>query len=412
MPQHRVLVITPQYAPDYGPSAPIYTALCEDLGQMGYDVTVATAFPHYGGSDVWGKRSGRLFEEERLNDVRVLRTYVYTVPKAALWGRLLYHGSCNLFSTLAALRIGRPDIVLADAPTLWSGLPLLVKSIIPGVPFIYIVHDIYPDVLVRLDVLSNSRLINLIERVERYFYDRSVQVSVLSEGFKDNLVRKGVAENKITIIPACVDVEFVRPLPRENELRERWNLADKFIVLYAGNIGFSQGLDTTLEAAQSLTHYPDIVFALVGEGAKKPDLQAMAEAKGVSNVKFFPFQPREDVPLVYATADVSLVSLKRDIVVESVPSKTYTIMASGRPIVATVDQNTEVGHLLDQAQCGFCVEPEDSDALAQAILRLYEDDFLRVAMGERGRDFVVEHFSRQVAAKQYHSLIERFVDKD
>ncbi len=407
----KVLVITPQYAPDFGPSAPIYTALCEDLSQMGCEVTVATAFPHYGGSDAWSKRSGRLFEEERLNGVCVLRTYVYTVPKGALWRRLLYHASYNLSSTFASLRVREPDIVLADAPTLWSGLPLLVKSLFPRVPFVYVVHDIYPDVLVRLGALSNSRLINLIERVEGYFYDRSVQVSVLSEGFRDNLVRKGVAEDKITIIPACVDVEFVRPLPRNNELRKRWGLADKFVVLYAGNIGFSQGLDTTLEAAQLLTHHPDIIFALVGEGANKPDLQAMVEEKGVSNVRFFPFQPRDDVPLVYATADVSLVSLKRDIVVESVPSKTYTIMASGRPIVATVDRNTEVGHLLDRAQCGFCIEPENPDALAQVIMKLYEDGPLRADMGERGRAFAVEHYSRQVAAKQYHSLIERFVDK-
>jgi colanic acid biosynthesis glycosyl transferase WcaI len=412
MPQHKVLVITPQYAPDYGPSVPIYTALCEDLAQMGCQVTVAAAFPHYGGLRVGDKRLGRFLEEEILNGVRVLRTWVYTVSKGALWGRLLYHGSYNVTSTLAALRAGKPDIILADAPTLWSGLPLLVKAIVPRVPFIYIVHDIYPDVLVRLGVLSNSKLVNLIEKVERFFYDRSAQISVLSEGFKENLVRKGVPDEKITIIPACVDVDLVRPLPRVNELRERWNLMDKFIVLYAGNIGFSQGLITALEAAQSLTHYPDIVFVFVGDGADKPGLQAMVTEKGISNVRFFPFQPREDVPLVYAIADVSLVSLRRDIVVESVPSKTYTIMASGRPIVATVHQDTEVGYLLNQAQCGICVEPENSDALAQAILRLYEDNVLRAAMGERGRDFVVEHFSRQVAAKLYHSLIERFVDKN
>jgi colanic acid biosynthesis glycosyl transferase WcaI len=325
---------------------------------------------------------------------------------------LLYHASFNIFSTLAALRVGKPDIVLADAPTLWSGLPLLVTAICPRVPFVYIVHDIYPDVFLRLGVLTNPWLINLIERVERFYYDRSAQVSVLSVGFKDNLGRKGVPEDKIAIIPACVDTEFIRPLPRENELRERWGLADNFVVLYAGNIGLSQGLDIILEVARLLIDNPDIVFILVGEGATKPALQAMAEEKSLSNVRFFSFQPREDVPPVYALADVCLVSLKRDIVLESVPSKTYTIMASGRPIVATVDQNTEVGYLLDQAQCGLCIEPENADALAQAITKLYKDDSLRNDLGRRGRDFVVEHYSRQVAANQYHTLIQHFVNKD
>jgi colanic acid biosynthesis glycosyl transferase WcaI len=408
----RVLVITPQYAPDFGPSAPIYTALCEDLQQMECDVTVVTGFPHYAGSSEWFQYSRRLFQEERLNGVRVLRTYVYTVPKGALWRRLLYHASFNVFSTLAALRAEKPDIVLADAPTLWSGLPLLVTAIWPRMSFVYIVHDIYPDVLIRLGVLTSPRLVNLIERVERFFYDRSAQVSVLSAGFKENLIRKGVPEDKIAIIPACVDVEFIRPLPQENELRERWGLANKFVVLYAGNIGLSQGLDIMLEAAQSLIHYPDIVFALVGEGATKPALQTMAEENGLSNVRFFPFQPREDVPFIYALADVCLVSLKHDIVVESVPSKTYTIMSSGRPILATVEQNTETGCLLAQAQCGLCIEPENADALAQAIMRLYKDDSLRNDMGRRGRDFVVEHYSRQVASKQYHTLIQHFVDED
>jgi colanic acid biosynthesis glycosyl transferase WcaI len=408
----KVLVITPQYAPDFGPSAPIYTALCEDLQQMGCDVTVATGFPHYAGSDGWFQYSGRLFKEERLNGVRVMRTYVYTVPKGTLWRRLLYHASFNIFSTLASLRAGRPDIVLADAPTLWSGLPLLVMAILPKVPFVYVVHDIYPDVLLRLGVLTNSRLINLIGRVERFFYDRSVQVSVLSPGFKENLVRKGVPEDKIAIIPVCVDVEFVRPLPRDNELRQRWGLADKFVVLYAGNIGLSQGLDIVLEAAKLLIHYPDIVFALVGEGATKQALQATAEESDLSNVRFFSFLPREEVPFIYALADICLVPLKRDIVVESVPSKTYTIMASGRPIIATVDPSTEVGRLLDQAHCGLCAEPENAEALSQAIIRLYQDDLLRKDMGRRSRDFVVEHYSRQVASEQYHRLVRHFVGED
>ena len=411
--QHtKVLVVTPQYAPDFGPSAPIYTALCEDLVRMECDVTVVTAFPHYAGSEAWYRKSKRLIEEDQLDGVHVLRTYVYTVPKGSLWRRLLYHASFNVFSTLAALRAGKPDIVLADAPTLWSGLPLMVMAILPRVPFVYVVHDIYPDVLLRLEVLTNRRLISLIERVERFFYDRAVQVSVLSPGFKENLLRKGVPEDKIVMIPACVDVEFIRPLPRENELRDRWGLANKFVVLYAGNIGLSQGLDIALEAAKLLIHYPDIVFALVGEGATKPVLQAMAEENGLSNVRFFPFQPRENVPLIYALADVCLVSLKCNIVVESVPSKTYTIMASGRPIIAIVDQNTETGCLLTQAQCGLCTKPENADALAQAILRLYEDDSLRNDMGRRGRDFVVEHYSRQVASKQYHTLIQHFVNGD
>ena len=405
--QVKVLVVTPQYAPDFGPSAPIYTALCEDLARMGCAVTVVTAFPHYAGADAAYPKAHRFLEEERRHGVRIRRTYVYTVPQKSLWRRLLYHASFNLWATWAALRTAKPDIVLADAPTLWSGLPLVVLSILPRVPFIYVVHDIYPDVLVRLGVLSSRRLVQLIERVEQFFYRRASRVSVLSAGFKENLVRKGVPADKIAIIPACVDSEFVQPQPRDNALRQRWGLDGQFVVLYAGNVGLSQGLDSVLDAAQALRGCPDIVFVLVGEGATKPALQALAQERHLGNIRFYPFQAREDVPQVYALADVCLVSLKRDIVVESVPSKTYTIMASGRPIVATVDACTEVGRLLEQAHCGVCVEPENGHALAQAILQLYQDAGLREEMGCRGRAFVVEHYSRQVAAQQYYTLIER-----
>ena len=386
--------------------------MCEDLQLKGCDVRVVTAFPHYAQSVKPFQKSGRLFEEEKRNGLRILRIYVYTVSKGALWRRLLYHASFNIFSALAALRVGKPDIVIADAPTLWSGLPLLISAIFRKVPFVYVIHDIYPDVLFRLGILKNSRIIKMVEQVERFFYNKSAQISVLSDGFKENLVRKGVNESKIAIIPACVDVEFVQPLQQENKLSKRWNLDNKFVVLYAGNLGFSQDLSTALEAAQLLSHIPDIMFVFVGEGATKNALQAMADKNRLSNVKFFPFQPREDVPFIYALADLCIVSLKRDIIVESVPSKMYTIMASGRPVVATADQNSEVGLLLNQAQCGFCIESENSNILAQAILRLYEDDSLRNDMGARGREFVVKHYSRLVAANQYHELIQNFVGKE
>ena len=408
MQQTKVLVITPQYAPDLGPSAPIYTALCEDLQQMGCDVTVVTGFPNYAGSDTRYPRSRRLFQEETVNGVRIRRSYVLTVPKSSLWRRLLYHFSFNVFSTLSALRTGRPDIVLGDAPTLWSGLPLLAKAVLPGIPFVYVVHDIYPDVLFRLGIVTNQRILGMIERVEDFFYDRAVQVSVLSPGFKENLLRKGIPQDKIIVIPACVDVDFIRPLPKDNGLREQWGLKDKFVVLYAGNIGLSQGLETSLEAARLLKDRPDIVLALVGEGASKASLERMANESGLSNVRFFPFLPREDVPLIYALSDCCLVSLKRDIVVESVPSKSYSIMASGRPILATVDPNTEVGRLLSEVQCGLCVMPENPKALAETILSLHKDPLLCSEMGRRGREYVVERYSRKVAARQYCEVIKHF----
>ena len=404
----RVLVITPQYAPDFGPSAPIYTALCEDLQRLGCRVTVVTAFPHYAKADALYPRSGRLFREEIRNGVRVIRTYVYTVPQTSLWRRLLYHASFNVFATLGLLRTGPTDIVIADAPTLWSGLPLLVRSFLGRKPFIYVIHDIYPDVLSRLGVLRDRRIINAIEKVEEIFYRKAAQISVLSEGFRDNLLAKGVPAGKISIIPVCVDTGLIRPVEGPNELRERWGLGGRFVALYAGNIGRSQGLETVIEAAALVRDHPEIVFVVVGEGAMKAPLEEAAALRGLDNVRFFPFVPRESVPLVYDLADVCLILLKKDIVVESVPSKTYSIMAAERPFIATVDGATEVRALAEAAGCGLCVEPENAAALAEAVVRLSRDRSSGREMGRRGRELAVADYSREAGARTYLGLIRAF----
>jgi colanic acid biosynthesis glycosyl transferase WcaI len=401
----EVLVITTQYAPDFGPSAPIYTALCEDLQQIGCNVTVITAFPHYANAKELFWNSKKLIEESVSNGVRIIRTYIYTVPKSSLWKRLLYHASFNFFSTLALLKVRKPDIILADAPTLCSGMALAFKSFIGRTPFIYIVQDIYPDVLERLGVLRNQRILNFIGSVEKVFYKKAACISVLSKGFKENIIHKGIPADKITVIPVGVDTDFIKPLARDNELRRKWDLENKFVVLYAGNIGFSQGLETILETAKSLDDHADISFVIVGDGSMKGQLQAMAKESGLSSMKILPFQPRECVPLLYAMADVCLVPLKRDIVVESVPSKTYSIMASGRPFIATVDKRTEIGQLAEQTHSGIRVEPENPDELAKAIINLRNNDQLRNEMGDKGRDYVVETCSRHVAAKQHYKLI-------
>jgi colanic acid biosynthesis glycosyl transferase WcaI len=408
----EVLVVTTQYAPDFGPSAPIYTALCEDLQQIGCNVTVITAFPHYANAKELFWNSKKLIEESISNGVRIIRTYIYTVPKSSLWRRLLYHASFNFFSTLALLKVKKPDIILADAPTLCSGMALAFKSFIGRTPFIYIVQDIYPDVLERLGVLRNQRILNFIGSVEKAFYKKAACISVLSEGFKENIVHKGIPAEKITVIPVGVDTDFIKPMTRDNELREKWDLENKFVVLYAGNIGFSQGLETIVHTAKLLNDQADISFVIVGDGSMKGQLQAMAKESGLSSVKILPFQPRECVPLLYAMADVCLVPLKRDIVVESVPSKTYSIMASGRPFIAAVDKRTEIGQLAEQTHSGIRVEPENSEELSKVILKLKKDNPLRKEMGERGRNYVMETCSRHTAAKQHLELILKSLGQD
>jgi len=362
--------------------------------------------PYYGRERVWESYEGKFLVKEELSGYKVIRVYTYAASRKNLPARLFSWGLFNIISLLIGLKIGHHDVLFIPNPFFLAGLPLHTMSRLKSMPVIYSVEDIYPDVAVRLGLLNSRWMISLVAMLEQSCYRRARYIRVLSEGMRQDLMARGVPPEKVITIPNFADTDFVRPLPRVNSFRERYGLADKFVILYAGNIGFSHGLDTVLRAAELLKNEPDMVFVLVGEGAAKAALQEMARELDLLNIFFIPFQPREDVPFVLASADVSLIPLRRDFVGESVPSKTYWVLASGRPVIAAVGQDTEVANLIEQAQCGIRVDPESPDALAGAILRLRGDASQRAVMGQRAREFVVEHYSREVVVNKFHMLIQ------
>jgi len=406
----RILLLTLYFAPDIAANAVIMTELAEELAALGHQVTVVTAFPHYAGNVIDHRYRGRLIQQDEYRSSRVIRTYLYTSPhKQRFLVRFLNYLSFNVLSTLAGLFAGQQDVILAPSPPLTIGLSAYIISRVKHIPYVYNVQDIYPDVVVKLGILKNPWGIALSRWLERFVYAHARHITVLSEGFRANLLRKGVPLHKLTIIPNFVDTDFIRPLPCDNGFRHRFGLNGRFVVLYAGNLGHSQNLEHVLDCAALFQERDDIAFVIVGDGSHKAYLEDWARQKRLGNVQFIPFQPRHDVPDIYAAADVSLVTLRKGIALESVPSKAYTIMASGRPVIAAVDPGSDTWMLVEQAQCGLCVEPEDSQALAAAIRSLYADPTLRERQGRNGREHVVQHYTRQAVARQYHELLTSLV---
>jgi colanic acid biosynthesis glycosyl transferase WcaI len=303
--------------------------------------------------------------------------------------------------------VGSYDVVLTPSPPLTNGLAAFLLSRLRGVPYVYNVQDIYPDVAIRMGVLTNPRVIAFFKRMESFVYYRAAAVSVISEGFRRNLLGKGVPDDKIEIIPNFMDTDFVRPLPRHNGFSAEHGLDDRFVVLFAGNVGMSQGLMKVLDTARLLEDHEDILFLIVGNGAAKPGLQDYAEDLGLENVRFLPFQPHEDLPEMYASSDVCLVPLRKGFTGESVPCKVFTITAAGRPLIASVDRDSDTYRFVEKAECGLWVEPENPDALAEAILTLYHDPDRRERLGRNGRAHVEARYTPQVVARQYASLLER-----
>lgn len=406
----NILLLTLYFQPDISANAVVMTSLAEGLSKLGHRLTVVTSMPHYAGNRISSDYRNKLYVQESFNGLDVHRVYLY-VPqeKKNLLGRILNYATFNILSTIVGTLAGKYDAVLVPSPPLTNGLAAFCISCARDVPYIYNVQDIYPDVAIRLGVLTAPRAIALFKAMERFVYDKAAVISVISEGFRQNLLAKGVPSDKVHIIPNFVDPSFVRPLPRHNRFSQEQHLNDHYIVLFAGNVGLSQGLESVLRGAKLLSDWPKILFLIVGNGVARAGLMEQAEDMGLTNVRFLPFQPHEVVPELYATSDLCLVPLRRGIAEDSVPSKVYTIMAAGKPLVAAVDEGSDIWRLIHETGCGLLVPPEEPEALAQAVLAFYQDRARGEKMGLKGREVAKQEFTPRAVARKYTELLEQVV---
>ena len=404
----RILVITPYYLPDGGPSAPMVAMLAEHLVSLGHKVTVLAAVPHFPSGQVAREYRQRLWTWKNHNGVRVGRVWVPSGSRANLAHRLLTFSVYQTLATLVGLWL-KYDVAFISNPAIETGLPFALLGWMRRKPVIFGVWDVYPEIGIRMGLFRSRAVINLVGLLEDSCMKRANRIQVLGNGFVADLAHHRISPDQIVVIPPWVDTKLVFPLPRHNSFSHELNLDDYFIVLYAGNLGLSQGLETVLEAAQKLTDRSEILFLFVGEGSGKSKL--VSQAAKLSNVRFLPFQPRERLPEILATADISLVVLKHMIGSSSLPSKTFSILASGRPVIASVDEGSDAWNLVQLSQSGLCVLPEDPAALVKAILLLKDDLAQCELMGRNGRIWVEKYHSSETAATLFGILFQKVLDE-
>lgn len=412
----RIALLTLVFAPDGVSTSVLMTELAGELQSLGHDVTVFTTTPHYNldaearSRQPLTRRWGGLLYQSDCQGIAVYHASI-PVKGSRVGARLLDYARFHAISTAAGLAIGDGyDVILVPSPPLTIGLSAWLLGLARRVPFIYNVQEIYPDVAVSLGVLTNPRTIRAMEALERFIYRRARVVTVISEWFRRRLLDKGVPADKLRVIPNFVDTDFMQPGPRHNDFSAAHGLDDKFVVLYAGNIGLTQGFETILAAAQRLRDLSDLQFVIIGDGTRRGWLEAELAHNPLPNVVLLPYQPRSVVPQIYASSDLCLVPLKRGTAQETFPSKIYTIMAAGRPVIASADPDSELSWVVEQAGCGWAAPPDDPQALAIVIEQAYRTREHLPAMGGQGRDYVMTHHSRQTIARQYDTLIRELTD--
>ena len=402
-----MVVLCPHFAPDTAPTGTVMTRIVEELALLGHELHVVTSLPWYAHHRVDPAWRGRWFRTERTTWGTVTRVHPFPgEDKRNLLRRAVGFAGFSVLAGLAGLRAGgwfrRADAVFAMSPPLTLGLTGWLVGLLRGAPLLFNVQDVFPDAAVRTGAITNRRIIALARWLERLSYKRAAAVTVPSDDLRDNLAAKVEVghRDRIHVIPNFVDTDRIRPTDRMTDYRAQLGIGDEPVVLYAGNVGFSQSLYLVVGAA---TRCPDIMFVVNGEGAARIDLER--SAAHLRNVRFVDYQPIERLPEVLATGDVHVVPLRTGLGDVSVPSKTYSSLAAGRPVVAAIDVDSEIPRLLAAAGGGVAVPPDDLDAFVAAIRSLVDDPDRAANLGRAGRRWVVQHASPSTVGAAYARVI-------
>lgn len=318
--------------------------------------------------------------------------------------------SFALSSLLAGLFFsGRQDLIIAYSPPLFAGMSGYIISRVKRIPFVFEVGDLWPDFAIELGVLTNRVLIKLSYWLEGLVYRKADRISVVTSVFKETLSRKNkLLADKVVVIPNGADLDIFRPADKHNWVRKEYGWNNKFVIMYTGAHGISHNLIQLVEVARELEEYEDILFVLIGDGMQKPTLKKKVKEYGLTNLQFLDTQPRYKIIDFINAADVCTAVLKKVNTFKMVhPGKIFDYMSCAKPIITAI--NGAARKLIEKANAGIYVEPENIREFKEAVLKFYNDRNLYNEYGESGYAYVRENFSRKNLAYQYEKILERLV---
>lgn len=407
----KILFLTLVFPPDSVSTAQIMGDLATDLHTLGHEVEVITTTPHYN-LDLEAEKTqprqnrwGRILQKSSFQSIPV---YHIKMPKksASILARIPALLFFHIISILAGILIPKkPQVIIVPSPPLTIALCAWLIGKFHHAPYIYNVQEIYPDYAIELGTIQNKWLIKQLYWLESFVYKRAHAVTVIAPHMMRRLLEKRVPQLKIRVIPNFVDIDNLQPLPKDNAFSQKYNIVNKFVVSYAGNIGPSQDLESFVAAAELLRENTAIQFMMMGDGMLREPLMQSVSDKGLPNFLFLPYQPYSLMMQIYAASNLCLVPQLKGIASVAVPSKVYRIMACARPVLASTNEGSDLANLVMEAKCGIIVEAGNPEKLAEVISNASQAYEKLQQMGNAGREHVMQFYSRQIVTQKYHELV-------
>jgi len=393
-----ITILTQYFYPEIAATGQLLTELAVGLKNRGCEVRIITGQPSYTGG-------GKLPKREVYEGVEIRRVWNTSLDKNKKTGRLLNYVTFVISATLATLFSKKTPLLIVSNPPFLPIIGAIMKTF-RGQKYAFLVHDVYPDIAVKLGYLKDDSLISRIwKTMNRWVYGCADVVVVLGEHMEKKVRNYIDLPEKLRVIHNWADGDVIKPLRNsKNDFCKDLGLEDKLVVLYSGNIGLFHDLEAVIKAAKKLEN-EDIAFLFIGEGGKKETLKRMAEKLKLNNVLFLPYQSIEKLPYSLTCGDISIVSLEDGVEGLAVPSKLYAYLAAGSAIIGLVGRGSEVSDIIEEHRCGFRVEQRDVEGLVKAVTVLKDDRKLLDEMKANARRCFEENFEKEMAMNKYYRVI-------
>jgi len=403
----HILFLTDNFPPEVNaPATRTYEHANRWVAQ-GYEVTVITCFPNFPEGKIFSGYKNNWYQSEFMDGIKVVRVKTFMSANEGFFLRALDYLTFMISGFIVGLFQKKPDVIVATSPQFFTAIAGWLLSIFRKRPFIFELRDIWPASIVAVDAMKKSFLIKMLESLELFLYKKADAIVALSSSFKLELIERGIDKNKIFVVPNGVDLNKFEPaLNKDPFLIKKYSIENKFIVGYIGTHGMAHALEVVIDAAKKLQGHPEILFMLVGSGAAKKQLVAIAEREHLNNVLFIDSQPKNIIKSFFSLCDISLIHLKnRQVFSKVIPSKLFEAMGMGLPILISIPEG-EATKIVHDFNCGVITPPEDAEKLAQSVLKLQSNNVL--LMNLKKSSFKAAHnFSRDTNASEMLNILKK-----